>query len=333
MKAGNNGKKEENMKQALPYLNQFLEDSKISKSASYLHSQALFDKSKFSKAGQITDIQYLHAAANVLSRNSARENLRMSASVSRRNISRKCLGTVGGTRRYHGMDQDEAMAGSANIIERNKYHVSKMSEWKEIMNLKSKEEIIKTFNKISIDLRHFYSNKKDFLEVFEEIDKANIKMSKIIEIIQCYRTGIATKMQKIMEKYQKLIEVILTLCFEYHCKCNEESESRKRAIAEATKDYEDKRKKTDDEIKVLHNLLKARECELRGMKKNEEGLEAEVKNLREMLQIDVKEYQEVATEISHKQNPTIRANSIKDDNKDLTLNLETLKVQKFFVIT
>jgi len=319
---------EESSKQSLPYISKLLTDTKSNKTSSVFYPSQLPDNAKYMKTNRTNDIQYLHAAANSL-RASSTSRLQLPSAKTLKNFKKR---TFPSQRRLKNLgvdtiEEDVMLGESANILERNKYIVSKMSEWRGIVQDKEEPETRKIMSKISIDLRQFYSKKKEFLEVFEELDNANVKMDKITEVIRCYRTGIAVKMHKIMSKYQNLVELLLRLCYDNDCRAKAELERRIRMINEATHLYEDKRQRTEDEIRALYNLIKAKECELRGRKANEEALEAEVRSLREMLQIDVKDYQEIATEIGQKKSLVNRADTVKEDNQDLTANLANLHVR------
>ncbi len=324
---------DDSTKQSLPYITKLLSDDPTNKTTSVFYPSPLPDNSKYLKTNRANDIQYMHAATNAL-RSSSTSRLQMPSARTLQNFAKKRIAQR--QRMYEQMrakrspgtlEDDVDLGESANIMERNMYMISQMSEWKGLVQQKGVQDW-KLMSRISIDLRQFYSKKKEFLEVFEELDNANVKMDRIIEVIRCYRTGIAIKMHKIMARYQGLVEVLLKLCYDSDCQARAELERRVRAVNEATHQYEDKRQKADDEIKALYNLVKAKDCELRGRKANEESLEAEVKSLREMLQIDVKNYQELADDIGQKKVAGSRSDAVKEENQDLAANLHNLQVSR-----
>jgi len=320
-------------KQSLPYISKLLlNDTNSNKTSSVLiPAQFIASNNKYLKTNKVNDTQYLHATAKTLRAGSTSRipliNNKMQTGYAKK---------FGVTKFYKGIDknnsksqkvtleEDIELGESVNIMERNKYFVSQMSQWKEMFNNNNNVENIETINRITIDLRHYYSKKKEFLDVFSQLDKAGVKLSKIIEVIRCYRTGVAIKLHKIMKKYEALIDILLKLCYTNDMNSKAELNHRIKMINEATNEYANNQQKNEDEIKVLKNILKAKECEIRGRIANENALETEVKNLREMLHVDMKNYREMADDISARKSQQNRDDPLKSENMDLTNNLHSL---------
>ena len=191
-------------------------------------------------------------------------------------------------------------ADELNIINRNKTSIrnkyllrDKNIKFKQALHSKEKRTIVEEqganiMNRLSIDIKEYYGKKKPFLEIFDQIAQVNLKFMKTQEVVSCYRIELASELESIFNQYNLLFQRVVEETFINDLANVKHYMYKQKQFLKLSDQFELEKAKYEKKFKLLSNAIKAKNCEIRGIKLNETAMQAEIQNMREILSFDAK---------------------------------------------
>ena len=126
----------------------------------------------------------------------------------------------------------------------------------------------------------FYSNKKGFISLFEDVTKINLVFSEIISTVLCYRPKLAQTLSNLNLSYNKLYERLLDQNHKAELDKEKEVKERIDEIVNELQKSEFQKAELTKKIQYYENVKMAKESELKAAQLQEEELRLEILNLK-----------------------------------------------------
>lgn len=215
----------------------------------------------------------------------------------------------------------------ANIIEKNKYLSNRIKESNPRHQLRNEPNMAKVMSSLNLKLRNFYSDKKNFITIFNNIDLNNMNFLKIIELVSCYKIEMGQRLTEIYSTFQNLIRQLLIECYmvdlESKRKIEENAQSTKQTMVISEQEKTD----INNKMHKLIKNIKVKDSVIRCLKMDENILREENQKLKKIMYVESKpeapdEFDN--TGVSNKKSNIVM---LQQENYALYNNIEELQVE------
>eukprot|EP00347_Sterkiella_histriomuscorum_P022955 403336507 len=140
---------------------------------------------------------------------------------------------------------------------------------------------------ININYRQYFSQKKGFSKVFDEINNVNVLSVDLIKALSCYKYELSQIQQDITVSYNSIFENLLEQCFMSDKDTLLQVESKIKDNAMTEREFEKQRSEFQEKIFHLKLKLKAKNLEIKFVKETSQMYEDEVAALRDIIKSEV----------------------------------------------
>jgi len=144
----------------------------------------------------------------------------------------------------------------------------------------------KFYEALSTSYKEIYTDKKEFMKIFDDVDVAMFCLEEVVERLKCYRFELGSLVDKVGFSFKKIMEKILELTMKISSEKDLIHEKKMEENFNGIKALENEKRALEEKNKQYKNLSDVTESEANIYKFNVKSLQNEVTMLYELLKKD-----------------------------------------------